>query len=386
MKKNVFVFFGGKSAEHDISIITAIQTLGVIDSTKYQIFPAYIDKNGLFYTGEKLFDLKTFVEFCPKQKGVSRFVILDGQRQAGIIKGKKIKRTLDIDFALLCCHGAGGEDGCLQGLLEMSDIPYSSCGVCSSAVCMNKKIMKDIFLSHKIPIVNHVFATRQNFEENKTEIIEQAQKLGYPLIIKPANSGSSIGISKCHEQSELEECLNLAFNFDKIAIIEKCVENLMEINCAVLKVGEKILTSTLEEPKTTSDILTFDDKYLSSPTKGEKQVLSEKDIKLKKSQKELIKALAKESFVACDCDGVVRIDFMVDLDTQKIYVNEINTIPGSLSNHMFDSQMTFSELVDNLFASAISKNNDKHKNAYHYSSPAILSYLKSNTKQRIKLK
>ncbi|MGN1162949.1 MAG: D-alanine--D-alanine ligase family protein [Christensenellales bacterium] len=386
MKKNVFVFFGGKSAEHDISIITAIQTLGVIDSTKYQIFPAYIDKNGLFYTGEKLFDLKTFVDFCPKQKGVSRFVILDGQRQAGIIKGKKIKRTLDIDFALLCCHGAGGEDGCLQGLLEMSDIPYSSCGVCSSAVCMNKKIMKDIFLSHKIPIVKHIFATRQTFEENKTEIIEQAQKLGYPLIIKPANSGSSIGISKCHDQSELEECLNLAFNFDKIAIIEKCVENLMEINCAVLKVGEKILTSTLEEPKTTSDILTFDDKYLSSPTKGEKQVLSEKDIKLKKSQKELIKALAKESFVACDCDGVVRIDFMIDLDTQKIYVNEINTIPGSLSNHMFDSQMTFSELVDNLISSAISKNNDKHKNAYHYSSPAILSYLKSNTKQRIKLR
>ena len=385
MKKNLFVFFGGKSAEHDISVITAIQTLGVIDRKKFDVFPSYIGKDGLFYTGEKLCNINTFVDFSPKQKGISRFVVLDGEKKAAILKGTKIKKIVPIDFALLCCHGAGGEDGGLQGLLEMSDIPYSSCGVCSSAVCMNKKVMKDIFLSHKIPIVEHFSLTRAEFEENSDTIFNRAKELGYPLITKPANSGSSIGISKCHNSNELEEALNLAFEFDQVVVVEKCVENLMEINCAVLKVGSKIITSSLEEPKTKSDILTFSDKYLASPQKGEKKVLTENDIKLKKSQKELIRALAKESFVACDCDGVVRIDFMVDCDTHKIYVNEINTIPGSLANYLFD-KMSFSELVDNLVASAITKNNEKHKNAFHYSSPAILSYLNQSTKQRAKIK
>lgn len=131
--------------------------------------------------------------------------------------------------------------------------------------------MKDIFLSHKIPIVKHFSLTRGEFEEDEESTYERAKELGYPIIIKPANSGSSIGISKCHDPSELEESLNLAFNFDKVVVVEKSIENLMEINCAVLKVGSKIITSSLEEPKTKSDILTFSDKYLSSPQKGEKR-------------------------------------------------------------------------------------------------------------------
>lgn len=381
MKKNIFVFFGGKSAEHDISIITAIQTLNAIDKAKYNVFPAYIDKSGLFWTGEKLFDIKTFVDFAPKQKGIKRFVILSGEKKAALLKGTHIKKVLDIDAAVLCCHGAGGEDGSLQGLLEMSDIPYSSSGVCSSAVCMNKKIMKDVFLSHKLPIVEHISVTREEFEQSPDTVLSRVKKMGYPVISKPSNSGSSIGIEKSKNDEELKDALDLAFNFDKIAVVEKCVENLMEVNCAVLKVGDKVITSSLEEPKTASDILTFSDKYLTSPRKGEKQVLSEKDIKLKKSQKELIKALARESFVACDCDGVVRIDFLIDLDTQKIYVNEINTIPGSMANYLFSENMNFSELVDNLVEAALQKNIDKHKNVYQFSSPAILSFLGGGTKR-----
>lgn len=381
MKKNIFVFFGGKSAEHDISIITAIQTLNAIDKTKYNVFPAYIDKSGLFWTGEKLFDIKIFVDFAPKQKGIKRFVILSGEKKVALLKGTHIKKVLDIDAAVLCCHGAGGEDGSLQGLLEMSDIPYSSSGVCSSALCMNKKIMKDVFLSHKLPIVEHISVTREEFEQSPETVLSRVKKMGYPVISKPSNSGSSIGIEKSKNDEELKDALDLAFSFDKLAVVEKCVENLMEVNCAVLKVGDKVITSSLEEPKTASDILTFSDKYLTSPRKGEKHVLSEKDIKLKKSQKELIKALARESFVACDCDGVVRIDFLIDLDTQKIYVNEINTIPGSMANYLFSENMNFSELVDNLVEAALQKNIDKHKNVYQFSSPAILSFLGGGTKR-----
>lgn len=381
MKKNIFVFFGGKSAEHDISIITAIQTLNAIDKAKYNVFPAYIDKSGLFWTGEKLFDIKTFVDFAPKQKGIKRFVILSGEKKAALLKGTHIKKVLDIDAAVLCCHGAGGEDGSLQGLLEMSDIPYSSSGVCSSAVCMNKKIMKDVFLSHKLPIVEHISVTREEFEQSPETVLSRVKKMGYPVISKPSSSGSSIGIEKSKNDEELKDALDLAFSFDKLAVVEKCVENLMEVNCAVLKVGDKVITSSLEEPKTASDILTFSDKYLTSPRKGEKQVLSEKDIKLKRSQKELIKALARESFVACDCDGIVRIDFLIDLDTQKIYVNEINTIPGSMANYLFSENMNFSELVDNLVEAALQKNIDKHKNVYQFSSPAILSFLGGGTKR-----
>lgn len=381
MKKNIFVFFGGVSAEHDISIITAIQTLNAADKTKYDIFPAYIDKTGLFWTGDKLFDLKTYINFDPIKSGLSRISVLNGEKKVGVFKRSKIKKTIDIDAAVLCCHGAGGEDGGLQGLLEMSDIPYSSSNVCASAVCMNKKVMKDVFLSHKLPIVEHISTTREEFEQNPKSVLLDAKKIGYPLIAKPANCGSSIGISKCKTEEELKDALALAFEFDGLAVIEKCIENLLEVNCAVLKVGNTIITSVLEEPQTKSDILSFSDKYLSSPKKGDAHVLCEKDIKLKKSQKELTKALARESFLACGCDGVARIDFLFDRDTQKIYVNEINTIPGSLSNYLFSEQMNFSELVDNLIESALQKHKTKHKNTYNFSSPAILSYLGSGTKR-----
>ncbi len=376
MKKNLFVFFGGKSAEHDISIITAITAMSFADTSKYNIYPAYLSPDGDIYTGDKLKSVDTFVNFNEEKKECKKMNLCIGQDRA-IIHTFPFKKSVKIDYALDCCHGALGEDGSLQGYFELCDIPYTSSGVMSSAVCMDKKIMKQIFASNNIPIVEHICATRDEFSELQTIIEKRVEKIGYPVVVKPANCGSSIGITKCQDVDELKYGLELSFSFDKTAIIEKCIENLMEINCAVMKVGPKYIISNLEQPRTTSDILSFDDKYINAPQKNTTSTLHENNIKLKKSQKELIKALARTSFDACDCDGIVRIDFMIDQDNSTIYVNEINTIPGSLAYYLFKDKMTPSELVDNLVASAVIKNNEKHKNAYHYKSNAILSFLKS---------
>lgn len=385
MKRNIAVVFGGKSSEHDISIITAIQCLGFINKEKYNVHPIYISKDGEFLTGDPLFELDTFIDFNRKNKSLHNLTF--GNKEIFIKINKVFSKSIKIDCAILCCHGAYGEDGCLQGLLEFSQIPYSSCGVCSSSICMNKKFMKDVFIANKIPIVKHLCISRYDFQENSENTISYIEKmLSFPVIVKPANSGSSIGISKAKDISSLKSAIELACLYDKTIIIEKCIENLIEINCAVLKVGNEIIISNLEQPITRSDILTFDEKYLGCDNKTQKQILSENEIELPKSILRQIKNLAKRAFICCDCDGVVRIDFLYDCDQEKVFVNEINTIPGSMANYLFSPEIDFPKLLDLLVESSIQKDIEKQKNTYSFKSTAILSYLNSSKKIRSKIK
>ena len=380
MKKNILVIFGGKSVEHDISIITALQALSAIDRDKYNVIPCYNSTDGKFYTGEKLEDIESFINFSTDK--LKQVVFLPGENKLAIKRLNSFKPYKAVDVALICCHGAYGEDGCLQGLLEMCDIPYSSCGVSSSSLCMDKAFMKGVFSSHNLPIVKHITLTRESFLKDQEKEIEKIKNsLTFPMIIKPANCGSSIGISACFDKDTLISSVALASEFDGKIIAESAITNLTEVNCAVLKVGDEILVSNLEQPLHASEILTFDEKYLTNPTKNQKQTLNEKEIKLKAGIKKQIKTLAYEAFLCCDCDGVCRIDFLIDNKENKVYINEINTIPGSLSNYLFDD-LTFNQLIDKLIESAILKSEKKKKNAFNYKSPAILSYLKSGQKSR----
>lgn len=380
-KKNIAVVFGGKSSEHDISIITGLQVLGAIDKNKYNVLPLYIDRMGHFLTGEPLKQIKSYGKTMLNKKSVFEVSLLPSSNFLYKHHKNKLKKWLEIDCALLCMHGVNGEDGSLQGFLELCNIPYTSSGVVSSGVCMDKVLTKHILTSLNLPIVHWFSVTRNEFLEKIDNIDEQIKNsFNYPVVVKPANLGSSIGIAVCHNKDELQEGLLVASQFDYKIIIEQCIVNLKEVNCSVLGYQDDIKVASLEEPVSYKEFLTFNEKYMSTKSKNSIGMASLNRIlpaNITKNQEEIIKKLAKKVFYEFDCAGVVRIDFIIDKITHKIYVNEINTIPGSLAFYLWEhDKLYFSVLIDKLIGLAYEKLNQKQKNKYTFESSVLLNFNK----------
>lgn len=371
---NILVLFGGKSSEHDISVITALQAINAIDKVKYNVIPVYVTREGKWLTGEKLLFKETYLNFNEKN---FKEVSLNFCKSEIEIK-KVISKKIKVDCALLCLHGLNGEDGTVQGALELANIPYTSSNVLGSSVCMDKIIMKDIFKANNMSIVDYVWFTREEFEANEDEILDKIySKIDYPYIVKPCSLGSSIGISKCECEDDLIYAIEVACKYDSRIIVEKAVENLREINCACIGYGNKVRTSMLEEPVSWNKFLSFKDKYLSfskSATRGEPNL--EEDIK------EKIKETAVKAFISTCQSGVVRIDFLLDSLSGELFINEINTIPGSLANYLFPER--FGKLIDELITLAIKRENDKKKNNFSYKSAALFEYIKNSGKMGTK--
>lgn len=374
MKQNLAVFFGGKSVEHDVSVVTGLQAAQNADTEKYNIIPVYLARNGRWYTGSPLLDISTYVTFNPRQKGVfeTRLSTAPGE---GLVFRKgllKINQFINIDAALLCMHGAHGEDGTLQGLLELADVPYTSPGVVGSAAGMDKAVMKRVFKGCGFPIVDFIELYRTQWKTDKDACIKQIEEnLRYPVYIKPANLGSSIGISKVSDGSELFDALNLAFAYDRKVIAENGVADPMEINCSVLGIDDDVTASLCEKPLGWKEFLSFDDKYMQGG-KGSKSKTREIPAPISCELAERIQTLAKEAFKALDCKGVVRIDFLVDNATGELYINEINTIPGSLSYYLWEpSGLDYKQLIDRLVEIAQKAAAQKKLNDFSYSSELI---------------
>ncbi|MBE7075152.1 MAG: D-alanine--D-alanine ligase [Clostridiales bacterium] len=365
--KNLAIFYGGKSAEHDISIITALQVLNNLDKQKYNIVPVYIsnintwhvlkdyEKINIYakksYEGKKL--ITGFYNQCLVQKTLFGF-----------------KKVAKIDQAINCCHGLNGEDGTLSGLLELAQIPYVGSGVVASGVGMDKVIMKDVFKSNNIPCVDYIFFTQKEYEINQSNIILEAElKLNYPIIVKPANLGSSIGINISKTREELENNIKIALSFDKKVILEQVVQNLREINCSCIGNYNSCETSILEEPKNWQTFLNFDEKYLSQ-AENKKTI----NVKIGNGIDEQIKALSKKVFQVLGCSGVVRIDFLLNDKTQEIYVNEINTIPGSYANYLWKHKYSFSQLLNKLLELSQDEYLYKNTNNYAFYSNVLQNY------------
>ncbi|MEG1500073.1 MAG: D-alanine--D-alanine ligase, partial [Clostridia bacterium] len=279
MKKNIIIIFGGKSSEHDISVITGIQTIKNINRDFFNAFPLYISKGGVFYFGEKLEDISTFINFNPKQKGIYPATFISGKPFLLTKKWFGYTAPLRVDCAIICCHGLNGEDGTISGLLDISCIPYSCSNTLSCATCMDKIIMKDIFKANNFKIVNHTFTIKSKFIENsENELVRICATVKFPQIVKPTNLGSSIGISKCKNKVELFSAITLALKYDDRVVVEEMVENLMEVNCAVKGTTEKCEASLLEQPLSYDEILTFKEKYLDSKKLSEKEVKEENEI------------------------------------------------------------------------------------------------------------
>lgn len=354
---NVAVFFGGKSVEHDVSIITGRQVLANIDSAKYNVIPVYIDKNNKWWTGDDLDLSQTYLPFNQKKhKSIS---ICAGEN-VFVINGFKQKR-IKIDCAVNCCHGTCGEDGNLQGLLNLLDIASTGSDTLASSVCMNKIFMKRLFERFGFSIPKYITLKRQQIMEYENV------KLKFPLIVKPANLGSSIGISRVNNREELFSALETAFCFDEEVLIEEAVLNLREINCSVQKINDEIVTSDLEEPIAWEKFLSFEDKYVQNGKKsGQKRKLK---VKIGKRLEKKIRDISSLCYEYFNLSGVIRIDFLLDDATKQLFINEINTIPGSLAFYLWKGKgISFKKLIDLQIEQAIKKREQKLLNKTNFQS------------------
>ena len=371
--KNIAVFFGGTSVEHDISIITAMQAFKALK--QYKAIPIYIKPDGNFVTGENLTRPQTFLNFDKNVKKLYQVSFEFGKSTITLIKSNKIKSKIKIDCALLCNHGHGGEDGCLQGLLELAFIPYTSCNVLSSALCMDKVLSKIIFKTNNIKSPAYVYMNNCEYKAKKLDFLSKIKDdIKLPCIIKPANLGSSVGIGICEDMTKLEDCIDESFNYDDKILVEKYVENAREFCCAVIKIGDKVFTSKIDEVKK-SKIYTFSEKYLTAKEQDNK--------KLSQTLEKQIKKLAEKTYRALMCDGVVRVDFLLDEKQNVLYVNEVNSIPGSLSFNLFS--IPFVDLINSLIDEAIDRFNKKKELVYTFSSQAIEAYIKMTDHMKYKM-
>lgn len=386
--KNIAVLFGSRACEHEVSIISALQLIKAVDTTKYQVTPVYISKTGDWYVGEKLLEIQSYVDFDPIVSKLHKVeldlhpgsgALLYWEEAKGIFKKAERKVYRNIDCVIPVLHGMNGEDGTIQGLLELASIPYTSSSVASCAIGMDKVIMKGFFRGCGFPLTEDLWFTLDAWEENSEQtIVKIEEKLGYPVFVKPANLGSSIGVSRATTRTELQASLELAFSFDRKVLVEKAVLNPIELNCSVLGDARKAQASEIEMPITGGDVLGFLEKYLASGngTKGMaalKRVLPapiEADLKAK------IQKLSLDIFHQLDCKGVVRIDFMYEPSTEKLYITEINTIPGSMSYYLWqESGLKYTELIDRLIDIAMHSHYQKLGLTTTYNSTILQSNL-----------
>lgn len=384
-KKNVAVIFGSRSCEHEVSIITAIQFMENMDKEKYNVIPVYITEKGIWYTGDALMKYGTYKFFDKNLPKLKQVILPADPTVKGLITlptklFQKVEK-IPVDVVVISVHGMNGEDGTIQGLLELADIPYVSSGILGSSVGMDKIVMKSVFAAHNFPITKYEYFLRNEWYDNKDNIIKDLEgKLNYPMFVKPANLGSSIGISKAKNTNELINAIEIAIEYDKRIIVEEGIDNLIEINCAAMGYDKFVEASVCEQPTSWEEFLTFDDKYLKGINKdaSKKQENSEPGSMNTMDRKipadipddltKKIQELAIETFKALSCTGTARIDFLVDKNTMTPYINEINTIPGCFSYYIweYDNKYPYPKLIDKLIDIAIKVNIEKNKNNYTY--------------------
>ena len=363
MKTNIGVFFGGRSTEHEISVISASQAMHAINREKYDVTPIYISKQGKWYTGEALFevanyrDMAALIARCEEVYMRPIFDDYNLYKAKKSIFGSNVVTKLDVVIPVL--HGSNGEDGIFEGVLESTGIPFAGCNTLSSANGMDKITMKMILQACDVPVVDYVWFTDKQWFSQRDELIAKIEsKIGYPVIVKPANLGSSVGIGRAIDRQQLIQKVDEAEKYSTRIIVEHMVEDLQEINCSVLGDCDDYQPSVCEEPIKSGEILSYEDKYMGG-TKGAKGMqASQKRIpaELPDEETRRIQFLACETFRVLSCHGVSRVDVIIDRKTRDIYVNEINTIPGSLSFYLWEATgISFDKLMDKLVQLALKR-------------------------------
>lgn len=377
-KTTVGVVFGGRSVEHDVSVVTGHQIMRAFDSARYEVVPIYIDRDGRWFTGDKLLDLKSFSNEVVSLAGVQPAIISPSVQHHGLILNplpsgflarSQIKR-LDVVFPAI--HGSHGEDGTLQGLLEMADIPYVGCGVLASAIANDKLMTKTVLRQHDIAVVDAVAFTRGEWLDDPDAVISRiTAALPYPLFVKPVTLGSSIGIGRVSDETLLRASIEVAANLDRHIMVEAAVTNCVEINCAVLGGDGQVRASVLEQPVSWEQFLTYEEKYLRG---GEGMKSAERLIPAPISPEltERIQQTAIKAFRALDGRGIARIDFLVRPEDGEVFLNELNTMPGSLAFYLWQAtDIEPTALVHQLVELAREAHAEKRRSTYNYQTNLI---------------
>lgn len=349
MRTKVALIFGGRSLESDISVITAMQTLAVLKETEYDVEPFYL-YDGDFYT-KGVDDISAFTPF-EKEKHL-RTVMVNGTFCS--VKKNRLKREFRPDVALICCHGGEGENGVLQGLLDFNGVSYCSSGVLGSAVCMDKGAAKSVFEQMLLNVIQHVTVFAEDLARDTDGTAAHCEKaLKYPMIVKPASQGSSIGIRAAHDRAELIEAMQVAAEFDGKLLVEEKLTDFAEVNCAAYLKGGRVVVSETERPLAAGELLTFEDKYMSGGKMSGGGRVMPADVG--EELNAVVRSVTERVYRAMELRGIVRADFLVDRTRGKVYINEINTIPGSMAFYLFESLgIDFAELLTDQIEEALAR-------------------------------
>ena len=378
---NIGVIYGSRTCEHDVSIISALQAAQALDTKNYNITYIYIGREGTWYTGEALADVKFYEHFdAAKLTRVlpagenGKLLLYHLPEKKKLFGGAAAERVAVLDVVMPVLHGLNGEDGTLQGMLELFDVPYTSAGVMGSAVGMDKITMKLLFKGCGFPVVEGVWFDRGRWSRERDGVMDECEdKLGFPLIVKPANLGSSIGINIAHDRNQLEDAIETAAAYDHRILVEKAVSPLREVNCSVLGYGDHVETSELEMPVTKEEFLTFRGKYMCN-AKGAGGMASQVRLipaPISEQAAQTVRDLAVRAFRAMDLKGVVRIDFILDED-ENVFINEANTIPGSLAFYLWEPKgVSFSALLDGMVECAFSAWADRKASVFSHDSTLL---------------
>lgn len=378
MRKNIGVFFGSRNPEHDVSIITGQLIISGLKKLDYAVYAVYLDKQGKWYLGEQFSHLGQFTDKSSSFKERDTEWNLDLRESQGklVFKKKGFRgETITVDLAFPAFHGQNGEDGTFQGLCELLNVPYVGCDVASSAVTMDKVITKLLYKASNIPTTAFLSYTKEEWKSDtkKTYIEDVAKNLSFPVIVKPARLGSSIGISKAKNEKELEFALEVAFHYDEKVIIEVCVGNLMDVTCAVIG-NEQPIPSLLQESVFADDLFSYEDKYLEDggAQLGNAQNSIIIPARLDETTTKQIQNIAMQTYKLIGCSGIARVDFLYDKQTKKIYANEVNTLPGTLYHHLWrKSGIDFPELLTKLISYAEKKYEKKKEYTHTFTSDLL---------------
>lgn len=386
----VGVIFGGESVEHEVSIITAVQAMNFIDEKKYEIVPIYINKERNWYTGQALREMSSYKdlslipslakEVVLTKKG-DEFVL---QKKNGLFKG--VVNTIDVAFPIV--HGKGVEDGSLSGYLETIGIPYVGPSMLGASIGQDKVVQKQVMSASGIPVVDYTWFYDHEYQNDEEQILKDIKKIGYPVIVKPARLGSSVGISVAKNEDQVKESIEEAIKYDEKIVVEAMIKNLKEVDCAVVGNYEDMECSLIGEMLTDNDFLTFEDKYIGKGGKGGKKGSAKNQTggkiatsgfkipaELDKEVEEQIYKYSKEAFRCLNLSGVTRFDFLVDTKAKKAYVNEPNTIPGCLAFFFYTPKgKKYTKLLDEMITLAIKEYKDSKKKVTSFESNVLSTY------------
>jgi D-alanine-D-alanine ligase len=380
-RQAVGVIFGGRSVEHDVSIVTAHQVMAAL-APRHDVVPIYITREGRWLHSEALNDLAVYRRRAWDELGYEAFISPSAGPGGLYLPGSRLKkaRRIPLDVVIPAVHGTFGEDGTLQGLLELAGIPYAGSGVPGSAVGMDKVMMKAVFRDAGLPIVPHVLVEEERLEADSGRTLDEVESsLDYPMFVKPARLGSSVGIGRAEDRAGLERALDVARAYDRRILIEQSMEGCIEVNCSVLGgAGVEPRPSLCEQPVAWEEFLTFSDKYLrggkSQASKSSGMASQERRLPAPISEHltKVVQDNAVRAFTAVDASGVARIDAFVDERSEQTWVMEINTVPGSFAFYLWEpAGVSFDDLLDTLIEIALETHRRRRRLMFSFESAVL---------------